>query len=388
VSNHLLVAILGRRRTASPVSLELKQALDDFQDSLSEFKTTHKNELNAIKRVVEDQDLRLQKLVDNGVSAHRSTGIGWLDLKALGSSPDPSGGFLINEEHSNVFIDALRPESVLLRAGARVFQTEASAVNFPGLAADAAATWRGEGEQLTSGDPTFRRVRATIKKLQAFTVVSNEALSDSRPEIARLVEQSMSASLGLGIDRAAFDPFNQTTNAAAAPIPFASVPGIETITDLGADGGVPANLNWFTSALAKLLINNGRPDRAALFLSARTFGTLLSLKKLTSGSNEPLLWSDRALDGGPIARLMGVPVYVTSVLPDDLTQGNSTGVCSTAWLIDTSAVYVVVRSGTRIELDRSRYFDTDQSARRATMRGDVVLAQPSLAISIPGFKVS
>lgn len=53
-----------------------------------------------------------------------------------------------------------------------------------------------------------------------------------------------------------------------------------------------------------------------------------------------------------------------------------------------ASVVVVVRNGTRIEIDRSRYFDTDSTAIRGTMRADVVLAHPELAIEVPGLKTA
>src|SRR5690606_35261460 len=127
----------------------------------------------------------IEKLTVMGGAERRSNGHGWLDIKSVLTGNDPSGGYLVADEHSTTFLDALKPEAVLLRAGAQVFRTEHAALNFPGAAADPAATWRGEGEQLTSGDPSYRRVRASMKKLQAFVVASNESLADSRPEIAQ-----------------------------------------------------------------------------------------------------------------------------------------------------------------------------------------------------------
>jgi HK97 family phage major capsid protein len=374
------------RRTGIPMS-EIKQALDDLRtDAIARIDRLDREQKTTAK-LLDDAHAQIEKMSMLAPVERRTSGHGWLDVKNVLTGSDPAGGYLVADEHSTVFIDALRPESVLLRAGARTFQTEHAAVNFPGATSDPAAVWRGEGETLTSGDPVYRRVRAAIKKLQAYVVASNESLADSRPEIARLLESQMAASLALGLDRAVFDPNNQVVNAIAAPTPFANVSGIQTATALGNDGGVPANLDWLTEAIGLLLTANGRLDRAALFLSPRTYSDLLKIEEAT-GSVKPLLWSERPLDGGPLMRLLGVPTFVSSVLPDDLTKGSSSGNTSTGWLIDMSAVYVVIRNSTRIEVDRSRYFDTDSTALRATLRGDVVLAHPELAIAITGFKTS
>lgn len=369
---------------------EIKDALENLGADWGEFKAASNKRLADAERTLESHHQRLELLAE-GRSAPTTLGRGgdeakWrIDIKSVLMSSDPSGGYLVPPEQSGHLIDAVRARAVLLGAGAQVFTTEAQTVNFPGVTSDPVATWRGEGETLTSEDPVYRQVKATPRKLQTFVKASNESLSDSRPEIAQILSRQMAEQLALGIDRAAF--VGQATNTGAAPIPFRDVVGIQTCTALGDNGGVPANLDWLAQAIGLLLQANGRLDRAALFISARTYRTLLEIDE-ASGSNKPLLFTERTLDGGPLLRLMGVPTYVTSVLPDTLTQGSSSGNTSTAWLIDMSAVYVVIRSGTRIEIDRSRYFDTDSTAIRGTMRADVVLANPELAIEIPGFKVA
>lgn len=365
----------------------------EIQDALADLASAHKQSIGTLEAklkkqtdLIDEAHARIEKLSALGGSyERRSSGHGWLDIKAVITGSDPGGGYIVPDAQSSAFLAALKPESALMRAGARVFPTSSAVVNYAGASSDPVATWRGEQEALTGGDPVYRRVRATIKKLQAYVVASNESLADSRPEIAQIIESQIAAQLGLGFDRAVFD--GQETNALAAPVPFRDVDGIQSVDTLGVDGGVPANLDWLTVAIGKLLTANGRLDRAALFLSPRTYGDLLKIDEAT-GSVKPLLWSDRTLDGGPLMRILGVPTFVSSVLPDDLTTGSSTGNTSTAWLIDMAAVFVTIRTGARLEVDRSRYFDSDSTAIRGTLRGDVSLAYPELAIEIPGFKTS
>ncbi len=368
------------------MSHEIKSAIEEFSDEVKSFKAETDRRLKKQTDALDLAHARIEQLSALGVTERRSSGHGWLDVKAVVTSSDPAGGYLVADELSNVFLDALRPASVLLRAGAQTFQMSGASLSFPGATSDPAAVWRGEGESLTSGDPAYRRVRAVAKKLQSFVVCSNESLSDSRPEIARILEGQMAASLGLGLDHAVFG-VGQQVNALAAPSRFADVEGHQTADTLGVDGDVPEDLSWLAEAIGLLLQANGRLESSALFVSPRTLQSLIEINDQTD-SVRPLLWSNTTLDGAPLARLMGIPMYVSSVLPDTLTQGNSSGIASSAWLIDMRAIMVCIRTGTRIEVDRSRFFDSDQTALRATLRGDVVAAYPELLVEIPGFLVS
>ena len=52
---------------------------------------------------------------------------------------------------------------------------------------------------------------------------------------------------------------------------------------------------------------------------------------------------------------------------------------------DPSRVVAVFRQDTRIELDRSRLFNTDQSELRAIMRADLIVPTPLAVVRISKF---
>ena len=100
-----------------------------------------------------------------------------------------------------------------------------------------------------------------------------------------------------------------------------------------------------------------------VFLLATTALTIAKIKAAT-GSNEPLL-SDRGRS------VLGVPLLVSSAV----TAGTIYG-------IDSRFVQIVVRDNTRLEVDRSAYFATDQVGVKATMRVGFAFMHPGALVKI------
>jgi hypothetical protein len=76
-------------------------------------------------------------------------------------------------------------------------------------------------------------------------------------------------------------------------------------------------------------------------------------------------------------------VFLSSQLSITETQGSSS-LASSAYVYDVSEVYAVLRQDVRVELDRSRLFNADQSEVRAIMRGDIVVPNPKAVCRITG----
>ena len=116
---------------------------------------------------------------------------------------------------------------------------------------------------------------------------------------------------------------------------------------------VLTNLDPFAEAISKAenvgaVINNFVVNPADLL-------TLATLKKLTSGSNEPLLGSDPTQPTKRTA--LGIPLVPCS----DVKIG-------TIWGIPKDRVIIVIREDATLDVDRSAYFSSDRVGVRATMR--------------------
>ncbi len=77
------------------------------------------------------------------------------ERKALGITPDTSGGYTVSGILASEWIDLLRSAMVLSQAGARTVPMDAGTVTLARLTADPTVRWHGENASLTEADPTF-----------------------------------------------------------------------------------------------------------------------------------------------------------------------------------------------------------------------------------------
>jgi HK97 family phage major capsid protein len=363
---------------------EIKAALDEFQQDLREFKSTITADVKKALKLGDDAHAEIEKL---GVTGFSSKGgdAPWLDVKSLITGNDTQGGYFVAPEQWGSFVDRLRPSSVLLASGVPTIRTSAQSLNMPTVTGDPTASWRGELETLSgTNEGSYGLVRATPRKVAAYVVSSRELLEDSSPEIARVLEGQISASLALALDAAAFG--SPSVNANAAPLAFKDTVGIQS-QPVADNGAVPTTFAWFHAAFGAYIEAHANPSTAALYMHPRDWSKLM-LIPVETGSNVPALFNMTSTTAGPTRSVFGVPVYLTSQIPTTEVQGSSGAVCSSAYLVDTSQIALVVRQDTRIELDRSRHFDTDGIGIRGTMRADIAVLNSAAVVRIPGFKVS
>jgi HK97 family phage major capsid protein len=117
------------------------------------------------------------------------------DSRALSTAISTSPGAL-----SNVLFDRLRAASVVLSTGIRTLTTEADAVTYPAITADAAPAWTAEAATISPSDPTFGTVVAAPHKLAALTQVSNELIDDSDPSIVDVLNDHLIKVVSLKLD--------------------------------------------------------------------------------------------------------------------------------------------------------------------------------------------
>lgn len=364
---------------------EIKAALDEIHDSVNGIKTQHKNEIKKLTDAIDEAHARIEKMSAYGFEARGNGSAPWLDVKAIATSPDVAGGLLVPAQQWTSFIDRLRPSTVLLASGVPTIRTSGQSLLMPKVTGDPTGSWRGELETLSgAGDGSYGLVRATPRKVAAYVICSREVLDDSTPDIGMVLERQISASLALALDAAAFAA--PSVNAGAAPIPLKDWPGI-TPLPIDANGEVPVDFAWFHDAFAAYLEANGNPDSAALYMAPRTWSSLMEIP-VETGSNLPALYNQTSITAGPKRSIFGVPVFISSQIPTDETQGSSESSCSSSYLVDTQQLAIVMRQDARVEIDRGRHFDQDAVGIRGVMRADLVVLNEATVIHIGGFKVS
>lgn len=304
-------------------------------------------------------------------------GVFGIELRALVENTG-AGGVIVPNDQRATFFDRLAAQSVMLAAGAQPIYTERDTVKVPKVVSDPTAAFVGEGSEISPTDPNYTEISATPVKIASLTVMSNELIADSNPGVLGILEMQALRSLALKFDLACFEA--NETNCKG----LRHTSGITTDSSLGADGGVPANLDVIASAIATLETANAKPS--AIFMHPRTWGTLSKLRELTSGSNKPLLQESAGSGSQAVERrIYGIPVYLSSQLSITETKGENND-CSSIYVVDMSQIVPVFRQDARVEVDSSRLFNYDQSELRAIMRATLAVPNAAAVVRIEGVR--
>lgn len=289
------------------------------------------------------------------------------ESRALTTSATISPG-----ELATTLFDRLRAASVGLASGIRVLTTDKDSVVYPALTADVVPAWYAEAAAITPGDPTFSSVTATPRKLAHLVQMSNEVIDDSDPSIVDVLNAHLLRVLALKLDLGIFEG----SGIAPEVRGLKNVAGIQTVTNVGANGGALANLDAIADAIG--LLETVNTTASAIVMPPRTYNVVRKLKTTT---NEYLV-ADSPTVGTP-QTLFGVPIYVSGQLSTTETQGTAVN-SSSIYVFNAAEVVYVRRSEVELELDRSRLFNSDQSELRAKLRGDLIVPNPTAVVRVVG----
>lgn len=304
---------------------------------------------------------------------------------AILTTTDPTGVALTPQEFGKVFLTMLIPQSVGLSSGFQVLQTDRDSLYLPAPRSDVQAAWTAEAAEIAVSDPTADSVVAVPRKLASLTYVSNEAFDDSEPGIGDLVMESIARQMSLKLDLGFFEG----TGTAPVIRGLKNVAGIQSVS-MGANGAALTNLDPVADALG--MLREVDAVGSAVVMHPRTWRQLTKLKEQASGSNKPLLaesaGSPTGAVGGPsrgdsVGSVYGVPVWLSSQLAINETQGTATA-ASSIYVYEANQVYAVMRNGTTINVDPSVKFSSDQVAIRGKLRADMVVPYPKSVVRIVG----
>lgn len=285
-----------------------------------------------------------------------------LSGKALAEGTDQSGGYLVPVEHSNQLIELLAARAAVRAAGATVIPMVSDTLQIPSQTGGATAYWVAENSAITASDQTWGQVQLQAKKLAALTKLSSELFEDSDPQVEALVMADLARVLALEEDA----QFLRGDGSGSTPTGLENITGVNVdTTTLGTDGGTPS-FDHLADMLYALDADNVPADGRAWIVHPRTVNTLRQIKD----SDSKYLWADPAAPGDP-PTLWGYPVFTTTAIPIDETQGSSS---------DASTIYLgcwpefVIGQRKALELRASdaagNAFEYDQVFIRAIMRVD------------------
>ncbi len=228
-------------------------------------------------------------------------------MTLLTATSGTTNGILPNEIGA-LITEPVRRASVAMNVGT-VVTTVSNEYRVPVVVADAGADWVAEGEEITPTDATLTEIVVRPSKVAGLSVISRELATDSSPSAQQLVGEGLAQSLATKIDAAFFA--NTTAN---GPAGLASLADVQLVST---SGGI-TDLDPFAEAISK------GEDVGAVITSfvakPADVLNLARLKKLSTGSNEPLLQADPTQPSR--RQILGVPV-ISSPPSNPATSGQS-----------------------------------------------------------------
>jgi HK97 family phage major capsid protein len=250
-------------------------------------------------------------------------GAGWQyqDLRADFTSNAAVGGDLIATDLlSASFINLLRNQMMVMRAGARTLSGLVGNVAIPKQTQGATAYWVTDGNAPTESNQVVDQVPLTPKTCGAWTDITRKLLKQSSIDVEAFVREDLSRVVALAIDLAALtgDPnADEPTGILKTTGIGAVFAGGAAADGTNADGALPV---WadIVNLETEVATDNADLGSLAYMVNAVTRGYLKQKPKVAS-TDSRMIWSD-----DPAAPLNGYPAYVTNQLVHTLTKGGAT----------------------------------------------------------------
>lgn len=211
------------------------------------------------------------------------------------------------------FIDLLRARMVLAGLGATVLDGLTGNVAIPSQTAGAATYWVAEGTAVTESQAVFGQVTMTPKTVGMFTDYSRKTLLQATPAIEMLVRADLANGIANEIDRVGI----AGTGSGAEPRGVINTAGIGAVAG-GTNGAAPTYANMV--ALEEV-VGIANADMGALaYLTNPRMRAQLKLTQVFASTNGVPVWQGNEVNG--------YRAVATNAVPNTLTKGTSSGVCS------------------------------------------------------------
>lgn len=196
------------------------------------------------------------------------------ERKALNLGTDTAGGFTVSGQLAANWIDLLRAEMVLTRAGATTVPMDSKTLTLAKLTADPTVSWHGENAAITDSDPTFGAVQLNARTIVGLVKMSVELSQDSA-NIEQILQRSLVSAIAGAIDSAGLS--GTTTDAAVAPMGIYNAAGRNAISTVGA----PTSWDFVVDAMYELMADNVPMDRIGAMIGHPAIWK--KMRKLKSG---------------------------------------------------------------------------------------------------------
>jgi HK97 family phage major capsid protein/HK97 family phage prohead protease len=173
------------------------------------------------------------------------------------------------------FVDVLRNQSSVMRAGARMLQGLSGNIAIPKKLTAASGGWIAtEGGNSAESEATFGQITMTPKTVGGFTEVTRQMMLQSSPDIEALIRDDLTQALALAIDLGAL----AGTAADGQPRGVRATSGINT-QDFAATNPTFAEIVGMETKVAE---DNALMGNPAYIMNASMFGALKTTEKATN----------------------------------------------------------------------------------------------------------
>jgi HK97 family phage major capsid protein len=255
---------------------------------------------------------------------------------------DSAGGNLIaTDVLADQFVDALRPNSVIMSAGATTIPGLVGDVSIPKRTGSSTAAWFGadDSDALSESTGTFGTVTLSPKTVGSYSKFSRLMKLQSLPHIEDLIRQDMLEKIGTQIDIGAISG----TGSSSQPTGILSASGT-TVTALATNGAAASIDNLIT--LKKSVSAANADDSSCCYLINSKVESALSQLKDSNGQYHLNPF------GGELgaARFAGRRMLVSNNVPSNLSKGSGSNLSAILYG-RFSDVLIGQWSGVEIEID-------------------------------------
>lgn len=275
-----------------------------------------------------------------------------------------AGNLVATDLRGDLYVDALRNAMVLARMGCRILPGLTSNIDIPRKSSPTSLSRLTEIGSASETSPLTAKLSLSPKRVGGYVEVSKQALIQSSMALEAMIRDDLLMSAAVELE-------DQVINGNGTAPNILGIRNYTTIgsTTAGTNGGVPtwANFVDLESACAN---SNAEPDMLAGYVTnTRVRG---KLKQTQMGTNLPFIWMNGAQP------VNGYRVGITNNVPNNLTKGTSTTVCSAAVFSSDWSMHVIGLFGAPdVVVDPYSKADTGQVKITLNQFSDGGIRQPA-----------
>jgi len=285
----------------------------------------------------------------------------WQKRTFVAGTASAGGNLVATDVLADSFIDALRPTSVVMQAGATVLGNLQGNVSIPKRTGSSTAAWFGadDSDALSESVGTFGAISLSPKTVGSYSKYSRLMKLQATPDIENLIRQDMLEKIGTQIDIACI----QGTGSSSQPTGILSASDT-TVTALGTNGAA-ASIDTLITLKKSVSVANADDGSCCYLINSKVESALSQLKD----SNGAYFLNPFGGELGA-ARFAGRRMLVSNNVPSSLTKGSGSNLSAIIYG-RFSDVLVGTWSGVEIDIDPYTDFAKGSVGVRALTSIDV-----------------